>query len=87
MTDTAVAVTTADEAVVTREYIVRIRVQVPAGTDIAALDAAMKDVLDDEGAAQSIEDSLFYDHEEVADSFDGYDERFGVKSFTMDDPT
>jgi hypothetical protein len=75
----------ADVAAVTREYIVRVRVVVPETLNMAELDAAMSDVLDNEGAAESIEDALYHEFNDlVGEAFEDLDARFGVISFEVD---
>ena len=88
MTDTAtVAVTAAEEAAVTREYVIRVRVVVPADTNMAALDKAMAEILDIEDSAAHVEDALYYDYEDViGEAFERDSQTYGVMSFEMDTP-
>lgn len=68
---------------ITREYVIRVRMELPEGTDLVALDAAVAEVLDGQGAAFDIEDALYYGFPEITQAI-FEDGRFGVRTFTLD---
>ncbi len=65
------------------EYTIRVKVAMPADIDKAELDKAMREVLDNEGAAESIEDALYYEFDFLSEIMEN-NANCGVLSFEMD---